>query len=85
MNQTQNSEADRKNYFDRAFGVDSNMQHHLACDCREAEFALLQKKLVTCIEQRNEFINDFYSMALYEPECRTIAKEKCDKELDEIK
>lgn len=30
MNQTQNSEADRKNYFDRAFGVDSNMKHDLA-------------------------------------------------------
>lgn len=30
MNQTQNSEEDRKNYFDRAFGVDANMMHDLA-------------------------------------------------------
>jgi hypothetical protein len=30
MDQTQNSEEDRKNYFSRAFGVDANMQHHLA-------------------------------------------------------
>ena len=30
MNQDQNSEADRLNYFDRAFGIDSNMQHSLA-------------------------------------------------------
>lgn len=30
MNQTQNSEADRANYFRRAFGVDANMRHHLA-------------------------------------------------------
>lgn len=30
MNQTQNSEEDRKNYFNRAFGVDANMKHDLA-------------------------------------------------------
>ena len=30
MNQTQNSEEDRQNYFRRAFGVDANMRHHLA-------------------------------------------------------
>jgi phosphoglucomutase len=30
MNQTQNSEADRKNYFGRALGVDANMRHSLA-------------------------------------------------------
>lgn len=30
MNQRQNSEADFQNYFDRAFGVDANMQHSLA-------------------------------------------------------
>lgn len=30
MNQSQNSEEDFKNYFDRAFGIDSNMMHHLA-------------------------------------------------------
>lgn len=30
MNQTQNSEADRKNYFNRACGIDANMIHHLA-------------------------------------------------------
>ena len=30
MNQTQNNEADRKNYFHRACGVDANMKYHLA-------------------------------------------------------
>ncbi|WP_413581079.1 hypothetical protein [Bdellovibrio sp. HCB288] len=30
MNQTQNSEEDRKNYFNRAFGVDANMKYDLA-------------------------------------------------------
>lgn len=30
MDQTQNSEADRENYFSRAFGVDANMKHDLA-------------------------------------------------------
>lgn len=30
MNQKQNSEADYKNYFERAFGIDANMTHHLA-------------------------------------------------------
>lgn len=30
MNQTQNSEADRANYFTRAFGVDANMIHSAA-------------------------------------------------------
>jgi hypothetical protein len=30
MNQTQNSEADQQNYFNRAFGIDANMSHHLA-------------------------------------------------------
>ena len=30
MNQTQNSEADRKNYLNRAMGVDANMKHNLA-------------------------------------------------------
>lgn len=30
MNQNQNDEADRKNYFDRAFGVDANMKYDLA-------------------------------------------------------
>lgn len=30
MNQTQNGEADYKNYFNRAFGIDANMSHHLA-------------------------------------------------------
>ena len=30
MDQTQNSKEDYDNYFRRAFGVDANMQHHLA-------------------------------------------------------
>ena len=30
MNQTQNNEQDRKNYFHRAFGVDANMKYDLA-------------------------------------------------------
>ena len=30
MNQTQNGEADRMNYFNRAFGIDANMIYSLA-------------------------------------------------------
>lgn len=30
MNQKQNSQADYKNYFNRAFGVDANMAHNLS-------------------------------------------------------
>jgi hypothetical protein len=45
MNQTQNSEADRANYFHRAFGVDSNMAHDLAHRIH---------KLLTIQEQTNE-------------------------------
>lgn len=37
MNQTQNSEEDRQNYFNRAFGIDANMSHHLA-DLLHKEF-----------------------------------------------
>ena len=36
MNQTQNSEEDRKNYFDRAFGIDANMKYHLVSKIRDA-------------------------------------------------
>lgn len=38
MDQTQNSEADRKNYYSRAFGVDANMQYSLAKMLAEAHF-----------------------------------------------
>lgn len=47
MNQTQNSESDRANYFRRAFGVDANMRHHLAGKLAESlqarETALLKE------------------------------------------
>ena len=37
MNQTQNNEEDRFNYFNRVMGVDSNMKHHLV-EMLEQEF-----------------------------------------------
>lgn len=36
MNQTQNSKEDFENYFGRAFGIDSNMTHHLSSKLSEA-------------------------------------------------
>lgn len=44
MNQTQNSEADYKNYLHRALGVDANMKYHLADKVWEAVDAELKKK-----------------------------------------
>jgi len=37
MNQTQNNEQDRQNYYARSHGIDANMMHHLA--------SLLHKKI----------------------------------------
>jgi hypothetical protein len=37
MNQYQNGQADHDNYFNRAFGIDSNMVHSLAKRLVEAE------------------------------------------------
>lgn len=44
MNQTQNSKEDHANYFSRAFGVDSNMTHHLA-DKIVAEVKAIEKEI----------------------------------------
>ena len=43
MNQTQNGEEDQMNYFNRAFGVDSNMKHNLADRITETVQPLLYK------------------------------------------
>lgn len=43
MNQTQNSEDDRQNYFNRAYGVDANMKHHLAEMCSKAAIAAVSE------------------------------------------
>lgn len=39
MNQTKNGQADHENYFNRAFGVDANMQHSLAKMISESALA----------------------------------------------
>lgn len=58
MNQTQNSEADRKNYFNRAMGVDANMKHHLA-DMISSEFQMLQAKYDELLKESLE-VTGFY-------------------------
>ncbi len=65
MNQTQNSESDRANYFRRAFGVDANMRHHLAMKMHVA-FEQMRKerdawKTMNDFRDKQERCNDWQS------------------------
>jgi hypothetical protein len=56
MNQTQNSEADRANYFRRAFGVDANMRHHLAKLLAEkTRTADVDAAVIECVKALDEY------------------------------
>lgn len=64
MDQTQNSEEDRKNYFNRACGVDANMIHHLADKINE-HVSTLQSALLKA-EAQNKVLREQRDKAIDE-------------------
>lgn len=51
MNQNQNSKEDHRNYFNRAFGIDANMAHHLADKLAEnGKSARMAEMLLAAVE-----------------------------------
>lgn len=62
MNQTQNSEEDRQNYFNRAFGIDANMKYHLA-DLLWKEIEPIVEELTQKQESGHMIVEHGYRMA----------------------
>lgn len=66
MNVTGTDEADRQNYFHRAFGVDANMQYGLARRFRERfnpEIQALEEKLRVAVEALQEIKRNSWSFS----------------------